>query len=312
MPAAGTICREPLEILEEQSAPGMADEYWSNPANSSLKSAGQGVPHRPGAEIYVRGSAWVPGGRPTVRIRTSVRVDSCSRQVDVIGDRFWVRGFVDLVPTSPEPFVSVPLLYERSFGGTAYGEDGQILAQEMRNPVGRGIYASRQDAADQPLPNLEAPGVTTEAWNTRSNPCGYGPIPANWQPRLGWAGTYDQEWLDERIPLWPRDTDPRFFCAAAEGLSFKGPLRGGEAVLMEGMSPDGDFVFCLPEFRILAKSVYADRTIRGVLHLDGVLLEPDQRVVTLFWRRLVPLGHGPKMHLRSIVRLAEPWEDILS
>jgi len=310
MPPGGTVGREPLEIMEEQLPPAMADEYWSNPAKSSLKSAGQGVPNRPGAEVYVRGSAWATAGRPTVRMRTSVRVDSCSKQVDVVGNRFWVRGLVDMAPTSPEPFVSMPLLYERSFGGTAWSKDGRVLAQEPRNHVGRGVYASQQDAADQLLPNLEAPGAYTESWNGRNTPCGYGPIPGSWQPRLGWAGTYDQKWLDERIPLWPRDTDPRFFCAAAPGLSFNGPLRGGEAVLIEGMSPDGDFIFCLPEYRLLGKSIYADRTIRGALHLDGVLLEPDHRAVTLFWRRVVPLGHGPRVHLRSIVRIAEPWEDL--
>jgi len=184
-----------------------------------------------------------------------------------------------------------------------------MLNQEARNPIGRGVYARQRDAVDQALPNLEAPGTWRESWNDRGTPCSFGPIPGSWQPRLAWAGTYDQQWVDERIPLWPDDTDPRFFCAAAPGLSSDRPLRGGEVVLIEGMAPRGDFAFHLPDHRIIAKSIYSDRTVRGAMRLEAVLLEPDEGTVTLFWRRLVPLGHGPRMHLRSIVRLLENWED---
>jgi hypothetical protein len=204
----------------------------------------------------------------------------------------------------------MPLRYEHAFGGTARGDDGSILAQEPRNPVGRGIYARRQDAVDQPLPNLEAPGDRITSWNGRVAPACYGPIPGSWQPRLGLAGTFDDRWVEERAPLWPHDTDPAFFCAAAPGLSLAGPLRGGEPVILEGFSPDGPFGFCLPEYRILAKSIFANRTERGMMRLDGVSLEPDDRALTLFWRHSVPLGHGTRAHLRSVVRVLEPWEEV--
>jgi hypothetical protein len=309
MPLA-RISHDPLKIADEQVSPPMCDEYWSDPAKSSLRSTSQGVADRMGAEVYVRGSAWAPDGRPVTRMRTSVRVGPCSKQVDVIGSRYWVGSFVDVAPTNPEPFVSMPLQYERSYGGTAFGEDGNILKQDTRNPVGCGLYARWRDAIDQPLPNLEAPGTWRESWNAQGTPCGFGPIPGSWEPRRAWAGTYDQQWIDERLPLWPRDTDPRFFCAAAPGLSWDEPLRGGEAVQIEGMSPDGDFAFHLPQYRIVAKSIYSDRIVRGMLRLEAVLLEPDEAMVTLFWRRLVPLAHGPRAHLRSIVRLLEGWEDV--
>jgi hypothetical protein len=288
----------------------MADEHWSNPAESSLRYAGQGTIRKRGAEIYLQGSAWAPKGRPVTELRTHIRVAGCSKEVHVVGDRYWSRGAAALGGASPpEPFVSMPLRYERAFGGTARADDGSILAQEPRNPVGRGIYARWQDAVDQPIPNLEEPGKCITSWNGRATPTCYGPIPGNWQPRLSMAGTYDERWVEERAPLWPRDTDPAFFCAAAPGLSAPGPLRGGEPVILEGFSPDGIFSFSLPEYRIVARSIYAHRTMRGMMQLDGVLLEPDDCALTLFWRRLVPLGHGSKAHLRSVVRVLESWEE---
>ncbi len=65
MPPPGTIDETQLEILDEQLPPPMADEYWSDPASSSLRSSGQGSPRRVGTEIYLRGSAWAESGRPT-------------------------------------------------------------------------------------------------------------------------------------------------------------------------------------------------------------------------------------------------------
>jgi hypothetical protein len=308
MPPAGETHDGVLQLVDEQPSPPMADIYWADPAESSLHQAGQGVVRRPGAEFYLQGSAWAPRGRPVTEMRTRVSAGPCSKEVHVVGDRHWVRGLIGMKATAPHAFVSMPLLYERSFGGTARSDDGRILVQESCNPVGRGVYSGRRDAMDRALPNLEKPGQRIKSWKAKATPWGYGPIPGSWQPRLRLAGTYDQEWVEKRIPLWPQDIDPRFFCAAAPGLNTTGPLYGGEPVVLEGFSPDGVFRFRLPEYRILAKSIYGDRTVRYMMQIEGVLFEPDERSLTLFWRRSVPLGYGPRLHVRSIIRLLEPWE----
>jgi hypothetical protein len=302
MSAPGKDGCEPLAILDDQRPPPMVDRHWAAPGATSLQYAGQGVVFRPGADVYLQGSAWAPAGQEVNKLWTQVRVGPCIKSIRVLGERRWVRGFTGLRATSAMRFASMPLRYEHSHGGTALAEDGRIVAQDVRNPVGRGVYARPQDALDQPLPNLEDP-------DKPDTPCGYGPIPASWQPRLALAGTYDSRWVEERIPLWPQDLNPRFFHAAAPGLCAPGPLRGGEPVMLDGFSPDGEFRFLLPTYRVLAKSIYADRIVRGMMQLDGVLLEPDEHAVTLYWRRSVPLGHGAKIYLRSVIRLLEPWED---
>jgi hypothetical protein len=307
LPPPGKPSMEPLEIHDEQPPPPMTDLHWGDPASTSVRYAGQGAVRRTGAEVYLQGSAWAIRGK-AIAVPTRVRVGHCEKSVEIIGDRFWKRGLLGLSPSSPAPFEQMSLRYERAYGGTVRAEDGRIIAQEARNPIGRGLFSHERAAIDQPLPNLQVPGERTPIWNTRGMPCGYGPIPPSWQPRLGFAGTYDQQWMDERLPLWPRNLDPRFFCAAAPGLAMTAPLWGGEPAVLEGFSPDGVISFLLPTYRIVAKSEYPDRTIRGLLALDGVMFEPDEGVVTVYWRRTVPLGHGPKSHLHTIVRLLEPWE----
>lgn len=309
LPPAGKAREGELSLDEEQRAPSMADEHWADPASSSLRYPSQGVVRRTGTEIYLQGSAWAAGGRKSIAVPTRVTVGACSKQVDIVGNRFWRRGVLGLSSTAPEPFEQLPLRYEQAFGGTLRDGKGTILAQEARNPIGRGFFVREQDAIDQPLPNVQRPGERAASWNVPTTPEGYGPIPGSWQPRLGFAGTYDQKWIDERVPLWPLNLDPRFFAAAALGMTVPQALRGGEPVTLEGFSPDGAFHFKMPSHRIVAKAYYDHQTLRARMLLDGVLFEPDENSVTLYWRSAFPLGHGPRAHRRSIVRLLESWEE---
>jgi hypothetical protein len=306
-PSPGRPIDTPLRLHDHQPPPAMADVHWGDPATSSLRYAGQGLAHRPVPEIYLSGCAVPAGGRAVREMTVRLRVGECSKRVQVVGDRSWMRGLVRPRASRPESFVGMPLVYERAYGGTR--RDGrQVLDCEPRNPVGRGRHADAAAALDQPLPNLEAPGSRIGDWDDVAEVAGFGPIPAAWQPRLAHAGTYDERWADERAPLWPEDVAPPFFCAAAPALASPQPLRGGEPVVLEGCSVDGVIAFQLPHQRLVAKHYYGDRTLRTPLTLDAVLLEPDAAAVTLMWRCVVPLGHGPRAHLRSVLRLLEAWE----
>jgi len=308
MPAAGSAHDGPLRLSEQQAAPPMGDVHAGDPARSSLRLSGQGVPCRPGAEIYLQGSAWAPRGRAVTAMQTRVRVGACRKDVRVVGDRYWRSGFSGLRPTAPEPFTSMLLCYEHAFGGTATMPDGRVTAHEPRNPIGRGIYARSQDAIDQRLPNLEKPGESVMDVSDRLTPWGYGPIPGAWQPRLAWSGTYDERWQKTRLPLWPQDIDRRFFCAAAPGLTFDSRLRGDELVILDGFDPDGVISFPLARRRLMAKSYFGDRTERRLMSLEAVLFDMEPRTAVLFWRAAVPLGRGRGAHLQSVVRTLEPWE----
>jgi hypothetical protein len=301
LPPAGSAHDRPLTPAAVQPPPPMADEHTGSPATTSLRVPGQGAPHRLATEIYLHGSAWAPQGRRVTEMRTRVTVGPCRKEVHLVGDRYWIPMSGGLGATAPEPFVTMPLSYERAFGGTAWAEDGRMVAQEARNPIGRGVHASVADATHRPLPNLESPGERVTTWSARASPAGYGPIPGSWQPRLRLAGTFDEAWAANRAPLWPEDTDPRFFSAGAPGLLADGPLDGSAQVALEGFSPDGPIVFRLPELRLVAKSYYGHGAERGTLELDAVLLDTDASTVTLFWRRVVPLGRGAGAHLHTVV-----------
>nr|WP_253817395.1 DUF2169 domain-containing protein [Myxococcus xanthus] len=130
-----------------------------------------------------------------------------------------------------------------------------------------------------------------------------------WQPRLGYGGTYDAQWTERRAPLWPRDFDERFFQAASPGLIATPWLEGGESVVLSGLSPDGTFSFRLPRHRFVASAVFRNRVERRRMRLDGVLLEPDERLLRLYWRAAFPAEREFAHHEQTLVRELEPWED---
>jgi hypothetical protein len=310
LPPAGRPSNEPPKPSEEQRPPVMEDVYWEEPGTSSLRYEGQTAYTRPGTDIYVSGHAWAPRGKPAKEVLAAVKVGPCQKGIRVFGTRVWYRGALGLKISEPRPFESIPLRYERSFGGVAQAKGKEPPNYEPRNPVGVGLYGSTKEAIEQPLPNLEDPLHLMSSPTDRVPPAGFGPIARSWQPRLGFAGTYDEVWVERRAPLWPTDFDPRFFNAASPGLVASPGLKGGEPVVLAGLSPDGQIAFPLPRYRLMAKNIFRHRVDRRELLLDAVYIEEDERALTLIWRTAVPAHREFSQHEYSIIRELEPWEEV--
>ncbi|CAM4542723.1 DUF2169 family type VI secretion system accessory protein [Myxococcus xanthus] len=303
LPPAGRATDAPLQVCEEQPEPVTTDTYWGEPAKSSLRYESQSAYTRPGTDVLLHGQAWAPRGRKLMRTQVTVRVGTLEKRASVSGTRVWYRGLMGLSASDALPFESVPLRYEYAFGGTT------ASGYEARNPVGRGFYASAKEALEKPLPSIEAPEALVRGWTDRPKPCGFGPVARHWQPRLGWAGTYDAAWVEKRAPLWPRDFDERFFHAAPDGLRASTHLQGGEPVVLEGVSPDGPLAFPLPTYRLLARCTFSGRRETRRMALDTVLLEPEERRLVLAWRATFPAHRQLASHEVSTVRLLLPGED---
>jgi hypothetical protein len=308
LPAAGRPATEPLRRHDEQHPPPQEDTYWGEPGASSLRHEGQSAYTRRGTDVHVSGHAWAPEGRPITSMQLGVRVGACTRSALVFGDRFWWGDLVGLAMSKPLPFRSIPVVYERSFGGVAK-QSSRRSDFCAHNPVGRGVYGSRAEAKDQPLPNFETIEAPITDVSSRPDPVGFGPIGRHWQPRAAWAGTYDDVWLETRAPLWPLDLDERFFSSAAPGLTAPGELRGGEPVILSGWSPDGDLRLALPTVRLLATSELEQGIDRRRMILDVIRIEPDEGTLTMIWRATVVLRGPPSSHHVTRVRALEPWED---
>lgn len=298
-----------LRPSEAQTPPPLADEYCGEPGRSSLRLEGQAAYTRPATDIYVWGHACAPNAKPVREMNVSVRVGPCSTQLRVHGDRVWQRGLVQGPrPSQAEPFVRIPLLWERAYGGVAASSTEKRPAFEPRNPVGCGLETNSNDAIDKPVPNIEDPQHVITRLGDRPQPVGLTPIARHWQPRVGYAGTYDEPWRRERAPLWPKDFDERFFCAAPGDLQARPRLQGGEPVLLEGLHPAGPITFVLPKLSFMSRSRFLDRTVRTTPVLDGLLIDTDALQLTMYYRAAVQAPLSLVKHRETLLRLLEPWE----
>jgi hypothetical protein len=288
--ATFTIAPE-LSVAKEQVPPFKADEYWADPAKSSLKYGSDVHLGKLSTDVLLVGQAWAPGGRAVTELETTVAVAERQKTIRVHGNRVFKSGLLGLSMSPPEPFVSMPLVYERTFGGTQFldAEKGKFLA-EARNPVGVGFKGKRSSAElkDQPAPNLEDPRKPFKGPTDKGEPACYGYIAGSWMPRLQFVGTYDGTWQKSRAPYLPGDFQPRFFNAAHPDLIFDRFLQGGEPVRLVNVSSRGPIQFQLPRCQFSVAVQMNGRNEALPVQCETVLFEPDENRMSMVWRGAYP------------------------
>lgn len=275
-----------VALAPEQIPLVFADEYAGDPGATSLKATSDFVLHKPNTDVVVLGQAHAPEGRKVEQMEVQLRVGPLSKKLRVVGNRRWEKRLGGLVASEPEPFERMPLLFERAFGGTCLVADRpEEQQQEDRNPVGVGYWSSAEQAIDQPLPNVEDPAAPIDSWKDRPEPRAFGYVCGHWQPRRAFAGTYDEGWQQERMPLLPDDFDYRFFNTAPLDQQLAAYLVGGENVALGGFTPEGELSFSIPRDEVGVNLLFpmeVERRERAVL--DTLIIEPDLRRFQLVWR----------------------------
>lgn len=277
---APAIADEPVPIHLE-------DVYWGEPGLSSLKYEADTAIEKPGTDIALIGTAYAPSG-PVRQLDVGIKIGSTAKIVRVFGDREWRKARGGFALTEPTPFETMPLVYERAYGGVDPVDPSRGGCDE--NPLGKGFASpeSLDEIDSLPAPNLELRDRPIKSITERPEPAGFGFVARHWQPRRALAGTYDDAWLAERCPLLPADFDPRSQSAASPGLVNDGYLAGGESVVIVNASPEGRIEFPLPRRVIEATAVIAGEQVDKPLRLDTVVIEPDERRIALTWRAAIP------------------------
>lgn len=228
-------------------------------------------PAKHATDVWLVGHAHSQSGKPIQRMHAGFALGSISREIQVIGDREW-RGFLRTGASEPTPFTRMPLTWARALGG-----DGPDCS--TGNPVGCGI--AREEDGRRPLPNLEHISRAQGSFLASNITQGLGPVPRHWPLRRQYAGTYDDAWQKNRAPLQATDLDPRHWQVAPKEQQAKGHLKGGEALMLKGLTaagfaPGGIYHSILPKLSLAFKTVFYDGSIaeaRSAIH--NVILQPD-------------------------------------
>jgi hypothetical protein len=276
-----------LELAEEQEPVCVAPKYFGEPGKSSLARESELTFSHPGTDVIVNGSAHAPRGRAVDRMDVQVAVGSLRKHLRVVGERRWFRSLGALIMSEPVPFTQMPIRYERAYGGTTAGD---LPASEPRNPIGRGFVTARAQLVDQLLPNVEDISFPLRDGLDRPPPAGLGAVASTWAPRVQHAGTYDEAWVRDKLPLWPDDFSTLHFSAAPPGLHALEPLQGGEPVNLSGLSRDGPLALRLPREVLMVDTWIRRERVRQPVQLFRVILDPDEGRVVMVWRSSLKCG----------------------
>ena len=277
-------------LAEVQLPPCLAPEYRGTPGRSSLLYDTDLPLTKPATDVLIHGHAYAPAGQPTTEVDVTMRVGPVSKTLRVFGDRSWDMGVIGMAMTTPHAFQRMPVVYERAFGGADRSSpDPSRHAWERRNPVGVGFGLTEESLVGRPVPNIEDPRSLIGSWRDRPRPAGFGPIAADWMPRVKWAGRYDEKWERERLPLVPDDFDDRFYCCAPADQQVAGGLKGGEPVELYNLTPEGVCRFHLPRVALGFDTHFSTgERVRHRPQLHSVILEPDLRRVQMVWHAHLP------------------------
>lgn len=288
MPESGGQVR----LHDKQVPLVLADVFSGEPGLSAILYESDFAPRKHRCDVLLVGSAHAPAGESVTRMRVGMKVGTIDKVADVVGDRVWQAGLTGISASSPQPFVSMPVSYDRAFGGLdRYSEDEREHDAYVPNPAGRGWHRHLKNAwvDGTPLPNVEMPAEGVSFPSDECRPVAFGSLGRAWPQRARFAGTYDQAWMDEVFPFLPKDFDERYHQSAPEDQQMAFP-QGPVAVQLQGFTPDGLRAFVLPYFEAPV-TIYPKRgereACKGVL--DTIVLEPDAGRMTLTWRVTRPL-----------------------
>jgi hypothetical protein len=289
-----------LVLADDPAPPLHVPLYFGEDGSSSLRYEADVTGPKVATDVLVNGSAHAPAGKPTTRVNVALQLGKRRKIIEVQGDREHVRDvYGQVVPSPPMPFVTMPIVYERAFGGFDQS-DPKPSRQRMdpRNPVGKGMAAKAKSLLGTPVANLSFPGQNLRT----SGPAGFGPVASHWSPRRELAGTYDARWVQDRKPLLPKDFDPRFHQCAPLDQQLTPHLRGGELFELVNLTPGGVLRFELPKIYLALTTHFGFQTKEHRTKLVTVIVEPDAPRVIMVWQSVLPCHHLVDVLDKTVVR----------
>lgn len=248
-------------IAAEQEAVQYADLFSED---GQLVRPSDLIPLPSGTNVLLVGHARRFDGAPFTSIGVALQVGRIRREAIAFGPRTWLRAGDGHVPSDGIPTRAVALTPALAFGGS----HGKIV--ESRNPLGIGAWDSSlsQDPEGCALPQVEDARYVLRKPGDSAEPALFCALAPHWEPRRGFAGTYDEAWRTRRAPFAPSDFDPRFWNVAPPPSIHTPFLRGGEHLSLEGMGARVEIAVPRFEFR-LRHHRRAMRLTLSILRIDA-------------------------------------------
>jgi len=276
------LCDGSSVTIAENQTPLSGDVYDDEDPTRSLVYPSDFALIKPSGECFVLGSCYPPTEEEVNAI--AFEVGTVRKGIGIRGDRVWESSLLGTKPSKAAPFSSMPLSWNRSYGGPGIPS----------NPEGLGAPRDG-NLKGAPLPNLERIDAPLTSPKDQPEPISTYPISPVWHARLRHAGTYDKAWQSERYPYLPKDFDPAYHHAAPTDQRIDGFWRGDEEISLRNIIKHVPLLKSrLPGLRVRAFATQADDTSETLqeipMVLDTVIVQSDRRQVECVWRGLIDIS----------------------
>ena len=256
-------------------------------------------------EYFISGNIMAPSGNPVKGMPFGCRLAQSSKYLHASGDRYWLGGLTGT--SQPAPFISLPLSWDHAFGGKGFNE----------NPNGQGIDKVPSDLGEKlvKMPNIEYSKHLLTSLGQRPKPAGFSSLLADHPQRLKNMGTYDEIWLKEDFPGYPKDFNFSAFNCAPSDQILSAPLKGKETFELEGFHADiSNIEGTLPDFSVRTFVVKKDIDIADLNNshleeitpsIDTVVFFPNQLMGMLVYRATIKIESTDGSEYQHIVSAYE-------
>ena len=122
-----------------------------------------------------------------------------------------------------------------------------------------------------------------------ADPWPFGPVARDEAPRKQLAGTYDDAWVADRMPLLPIDFDYRFNQTAPPQQIVSPYLRGDELMQLSGFTAkSGSLETRLPGRLVLIAANASGRYLTQPAVLDTLVVHIQPLMLEIVWRLSIP------------------------
>lgn len=274
-----------MRLSDQQQPLLAADAFGPDPATNAPLFDNDFAPIKRKCDVLCHGSAIAPDGRAATFVVVGIRLAAWTKAFGVSGSRIWLKSAFGHSISDPRPFLSLPINYDCAWGGVDPDPFNKGHAKTCEeNPSGVGYYPFRKDLNGAPLPSTSVLNEEVRDLTGPHRPMAFGPIGRSWLPRRNYAGTYDQAWMDNRMPLLPDDFDDRYFQSAPPDQQIAFP-SGGESIELVNLTSEGRLGMHLP--REIVSVTFRKKNgpfSQRVPLLDTVQFLTDERKLCLTWR----------------------------
>ncbi|EAW28054.1 hypothetical protein ATW7_01882 [Alteromonadales bacterium TW-7] len=268
----------------------LADDYYNEPANSSLREVNEQVAFKTGFEVYGNFTAYPPKAKQARVIEVELALYEhttplFNKRLRVTGTRFWKRSLLGPVATDPLIIKPTPVDYSHAFGGKNLNDDTDYL---LENPLGSGYKLKNKHAVGQQLPCIEYATALLRKPSHTTPVASFSAIPSHWSPRVELLPEIDQKALMAGNYPFKTQLNEFFNNTAPIDQRVNKKFTQGWAFTLSGLYPLQEYGqqqrVNLPFEEPIVQIVNTLNRHTLAMHCDTLVIDSDSQQFSLLWR----------------------------